>query len=362
MTYEGARSILGPLLQNLGASAAQVGFVAGAGEMVAASLRVFSGRAADRTRAYWPFVFLGYGVNVIIVPALAFVTTWPAAAALIIAERTGKSLRGPARDVLLSGATREIGHGKGFGIHAAMDQIGAVLGPLLVVAIIALTGSLRNALLALVIPAALTLVALAVARSMRPNPLPPPSPVSSPLPRVFWRYVAAAGVMALGFADFPLLAYHVEKVGLVRPAIIPLLYAAAMGVSGLSSLFVGRLFDRHGITVLAASLVLSALALPLGFLGGVTALVIGVICWAIGMGAADATLRAGIAQVVHMDKRGTAFGAFNAVYGVMWFAGSAAMGLLYDRSIPALVIFGVSAQLVAAASFVALRNKLEAGS
>src|SRR3954469_23761716 len=93
MVYEGARSVLGPFLQNLGATAAQVGIVAGFGEMVAAGLRLFSGRLADRTRAYWPLTFLGYGLTVVAVPLLALTLNWPMAAVLVIAERTGKSLR-----------------------------------------------------------------------------------------------------------------------------------------------------------------------------------------------------------------------------------------------------------------------------
>jgi len=97
MTYEGAHSIIGPYLKDLGATALQVAIIAGFGEMLAASLRFFSGRFADRTHAYWTITFCGYAMNVIAVPALAFAQTWQAAAILIIAERTGKALRGPAR-------------------------------------------------------------------------------------------------------------------------------------------------------------------------------------------------------------------------------------------------------------------------
>ena len=121
MTYEGAHSIVGPFMRDLGASASHVAPIAGAGEMLAASLRFFSGKFADRTRAYWTITFSGYAMNVIAVPALAFAPTWKAAAALIIAERTGKALRGPARDVLLSGATQDVGHGWGFGLHSVTD-------------------------------------------------------------------------------------------------------------------------------------------------------------------------------------------------------------------------------------------------
>src|SRR6202161_2833787 len=102
MTYEGAHSIIGPYLKDLGATAFQVAAIAGIGEMLGASLRFFSGRFADRTHAYWSITGLGYAMNVIAVPALAYAGNWKTAAILIIAERTGKALRGPARDVLLS--------------------------------------------------------------------------------------------------------------------------------------------------------------------------------------------------------------------------------------------------------------------
>jgi MFS family permease len=360
MTYEGAHSVIGPLLKDLGASATQVGIIAGLGEMIAASLRYFSGRLADKTRAYWTITSLGYFLNLVVVPGLAFAGNWQAAALLVIAERTGKSLRGPARDVLLSEATEVVGHGKGFGLHAAMDQTGAVLGPLLVAVSVARTHHFGPAFLWLAVPAVGAFVALLFARSMRAKkPTLPPLPTEKHLPRVFWWYVAAACLLALGFVDFPLLAYHFQSSSLTKPETIPLLYAGAMGVNGLMALFFGRLFDRYGIQIIAFGIVVSLLALPFGFLGGANGVYISVACWATGHGAQDATLRSGISQAVSMNKRGTAFGAFNAAYGVVWFAGSVVMGVLYDYSLIALVIFGVVAQLGAAVLFVWLRRPLE---
>ena len=130
-------------------------------------------------------------------------------------------------------------------------------------------------------------------------------------------------------------------------------------MNGATALLFGRLFDRYGIVVLVYGTFSSRLlALPLGFLGGQTAVTIGVACWAVGLGAQDASLRSGIAQVVSMNKRGSAFGAFNGAWGVMWFAGSAIMGFLYQYSIVALVVFGVAVQLIAAGMFVWLRRPL----
>jgi predicted MFS family arabinose efflux permease len=362
MTYEGARSIVGPFLQDLGATAAQVGLIAGFGEMLAASLRFFSGRMVDRTRAYWTVTILGYFVNVIAVPAMAFAGNWKVAALLIILERTGKGVRGPARDVLLSEATAHVGHGWGFGLHTAMDQTGAVLGPLLMVATVARTQHFAPAFLRLAAPAVCAVIALVVARALYPQAgaATPPRAVHQELPRVFWAYTAAAGLLACGYIDFALMAYHLQKTALAAPATIPLLYAGAMALNGIAALVLGKLFDRFGVAVLSGAILVSLLALPLAFLAGASGVVAGVVCWGIGLGAQDACLRPGIAQVVSMNKRGTAFGAFNGVFGIAWFAGSSAMGLLYQHSVVALVAFGMAAQFAAAVLFFALRRPLRA--
>jgi MFS family permease len=359
MTYEGAHSIIGPYLKELGASALVVASVAGVGEMLAAGLRFFSGRYADRTRAYWTITFCGYAMNVIAVPALAFAGNWQMAALLVIAERTGKALRGPARDVLLSGATQEVGHGWGFGLHSVMDQTGAVIGPLLMVAAVARTHHFGPPFLWLLFPAIGTLIALTMARILNPNREPKAKPQASQvLPHVFWIYVMAAGFLACGYIDFPLLAYHFQSAQLFSAETIPLLYVGAMAVNGLTALLFGRVYDRLGLNTLVFGILISLLALPLGFLGGTAAGVASVFCWATGLGAQDACLRSGIASVVSMNKRGSAFGAFNGVYGVMWFLGSLAMGLLYSRSLIGLALFGVASQLVAAMMFFTLRDKL----
>lgn len=359
MTYEGAHSVIGPLLSDLGSSATQVGIIAGIGEMFAASLRFFSGRLADKTRAYWTIAILGYAINIIVVPALAFAGNWQAAALLIIAERTGKALRGPARDVLLSGATNKVGHGFGFGVHAAFDQAGAVMGPLFVAYAVAKTNHFGPAFLWLGVPAVGAFTAMVIARAINlRTEVKAPKTVEQKLPPVFWTYVAAAGLLASGFVDFPLLAYHFQKTQLVGKETIPLLYAAAMGVNGITAVIFGKLFDRFGVYALALGILVSLMALPLGFLGGHAGVYAAVGCWATGLGAQDASLRGGIAQVVSMNKRGSAFGAFNGVYGVAWFAGSAVMGLLYDHSLIALVAFGIAAQLLAAGMFVWLKSPL----
>jgi MFS family permease len=361
MTYEGAHGTIGPLMSDLGASVTAVAIIAGLGEMLAAGLRFFSGRLADRTQAYWTLAIAGYIVNMLSIPLLAFVTTWQQAAALIIIERTGKAIRGPARDLLLSEATGKVGHGFGFGVHTVMDQTGACAGPLLMAYLAARNGSLEPAFAWLAIPAALALLSILLARAVRPVRIDPPPVKETPkMPAVFWPYIIASGLLACGFVDFPMIGAHFESTKVFAPATIPLLYSLAMAMTGLTAFIFGRLFDKHGISVLSLGIIVSVFALPFAFFGGAAGGIIAVLCWATGLGVQDATLRAGIAQVVSMNKRGTAFGTFNGVYGVAWFLGSALMGVLYGFSILAVVVFGIAAQLIAAVLFFRLRKPLAA--
>ncbi|MCX7604836.1 MAG: MFS transporter, partial [Bryobacteraceae bacterium] len=224
MTYEGARSIAGPFLATLGATGAAVGLVAGFGEFAGYALRLVAGLITDRTRRYWTLTILGYCINLLAVPALALAGRWEMAALLLMAERVGKALRNPPRDAMLSFATRQIGAGWAFGLHEAMDQIGAILGPLLVAAVLHWRGGYRESFALLLAPALLALAVLAVARAGFPRPQEL-EPRFSPLaaegqPRPYWMLVAGAALCAAGFADFPLIAFHAEKARLLSDAAV----------------------------------------------------------------------------------------------------------------------------------------------
>ncbi|WP_025745823.1 MFS transporter [Kallotenue papyrolyticum] len=351
VTYEGARSITGPYLATLGASAALVGLVAGLGELLGYGLRLVSGYVSDRTRQYWPITILGYVVNLVAVPLLALAGSWPLAALLIVAERIGKAIRTPARDALLAQATQKLGHGWGFGLHEALDQIGALLGPLLVAAVLARQAEYRLGFAVLALPALLALLALLIARLLYPQPqdrAPTTPPLRTEgLERRFWLYLAAVALLAAGFADFPLIAYHLERVALAPARLIPLLYAMAMGTDALAALIFGRLFDRLGLAVLLAATLVAALVPGLVFLGGFWLATLGVALWGVALGAQESIMRAALAGMVPAQRRGTAYGVFNAAYGVCWFLGSLTIGLLYDRSLTALVVVATGLQLAA---------------
>src|SRR5574337_1113432 len=157
-TYEGSRGMLGPFLATLGATGFVVGVVTGFGELLGYGVRLVSGRLADSSGRYWPITIAGYVVQMASVPALALVDNWPAAAILIVLERVGKAIRNPPRDVMLSHAGKEAGgYGWAFGVHEAMDQCGAMIGPLAIAAILARHGGYHQAFAALAVPAAINL-------------------------------------------------------------------------------------------------------------------------------------------------------------------------------------------------------------
>jgi len=347
MTYEGARSITGPFLGSLGASAVIVGIVAGAGELVGYGVRLLSGYISDRTRQYWTITIVGYAVNLFAVPCLALAHRWDLAAALVVTERLGKAIRTPARDTMLSYATQKVGRGKGFGIHEAMDQVGAVLGPLLVAMVLYLKGDYAYGFAALLIPAFLAVSILWVARFLYRSPQDMEAAVRKPagrLPKVFWLYLSGVGFVAAGFVDYPLMAYHFGRVSSVPRELIPVFYSVAMGVDALAALILGYFFDRIGFKTLIAASVVSALFAPLVFFGGFWSALTGVIFWGIGMGAQESIMRAVVADMTPGERRGTAYGIFNAGYGLCWFIGSALMGYLYDISLAAMVTFSVVIQ------------------
>ncbi len=349
-TYEGARSVTGAYLGALGASGSVVGLVAGVGELIGYGLRLLTGYLSDRTRQHWKITTLGYLINTAAVPLMALAGSWEAVAGLMIAERTGKAIRTPARDVLLSHAALQVGRGFGFGLHEALDQIGAVLGPILVAVAISISGGYRAGFAILVVPAVLGLSLLLIGQRIYPNPREfEPKNLNlnrDGLPRIFWVYLAAIALIAAGYADFPLIAYHLQQSKAFSQTQIPLLYALAMGVDAIAALIFGRLFDRIGLSSLMIAVLISAAFAPFVFLGNSSLVIVGMVLWGVGMGAQESILKAAVAGMVSADRRGAAYGIFNAGYGVAWFLGSALMGVLYDRSINLLIAFSVLIQLV----------------
>lgn len=351
ITYQGARGILGPYLTLLGAGAAVIGVVSGFSEFLGYTLRFFSGKLSDKLKSYWTLMLIGYGINLLAVPLIAFVPSLPWAISLIVLERIGKAIRTPSRDAMLASATKEIGRGFGFGLHEAMDRIGALSGPLIVAAVISASGSYKLAFASLLIPAFIALSILGSSRFLYPDPRElekEDQPVKSgKLPRAFWVYLFGAAFIAAGFVDFPLIAFHMIKKHSFSDVSIPLFYALAMAVDALSALFFGKLYDKIGMKSLIAALLISFFFAPMIFLMPKNLIIWGVVVWGVGLGAQESLIKAIVADLVPKNIRATAYGIFNGAFGISWFLGSALIGLLYQRSLIAISVISLVLQLSA---------------
>jgi MFS family permease len=368
MVYEGARSIIGPYLATLGASATIVGIAAGAGEFIGYALRVASGYLVRRSRHYWTWTIAGYALTVASVPLIGATNLLAPALVLYGTERLGKAVRSPAKDTLLSHAASSTGRGTAFGVHQAMDQLGAVLGPLLLAAILSVRqGDYRLAFAVLAVPGVLVIAVLFWLRAKVPDPgayetAQDPGPSADPndtnaarergqpspavLPVQYWRYVAAVAVLSAGVASFPLLAFHAQTRGLLTEAQIPILFAVAMLVDGASGLVMGWVYDRAGPRVLLVVPV-AASAAAIAFTDDASLIWVGVAIWGVVNGVLDSTVKAVVTDLVDRDSRAVAFGWLALVRGIGLLLAGAVLGLSYDHSITLVVWIIVTANAAA---------------
>lgn len=369
MVYEGARSIIGPYLATLGASATIVGLVAGAGEFIGYGLRVVSGYAVTRTRSYWAWTIAGYALTVLSVPLIGMTGALVPALLLYGSERLGKAVRSPAKDTLLSYASASTGRGSAFGVHQALDQTGAVLGPLLLAAVLSWQGDYRLAFAALVVPGVLLMALLVWLRVRVPEPTvyePEAAVVSqpaagetraAPLPRLYWSYVACIGLLSVGVASFPLIAFHAQSLGGLSAAQIPLLFALAMAVDGLAGLVVGRLYDAYGPYVLLAVPVAAAVS-AVTFSASAGLIWAGVAVWGLVSGVLDSTAKAVVSDLVPHTRRAVAFGWLSFVRGLALLAGGGLLGALYDVRLSVLIAAIVVVNAAALAGLAAVIRRI----
>ena len=362
VTYEGARSVVGPYLAILGASAFAIGFVSGFSELLGYVFRLASGSLVDRFRKYWSMLFLGYFINLVSVPLLALAGRWEVAALLVFAERLGKAIRTPVRDVVLSYASSNIGLGKGYALHEALDQLGAILGPFTVAAVFLFGGGYRKGFAVLAVPAALALITLSLVARAHPKP-ERMEKVSDGVyvaegAGVVKAYLLFVGFSVAGFAPYQLIAYHMSASGFAD-ATIPLLFSLAMGVDALAALVVGRYFDRFGLSLLVAIPIFTAFVTPLAFAEKQLLIAFAPILWGAVMGMHETILRAGVAKILPPTKRGIGFGALNAVLGISWFFGGSALGWLYGLGYWYLVAFSVALELCSIPPFILLIRRMK---
>ncbi len=369
MVYEGARSITGPYLASLGASALLVGLVTGAGEAAALGFRLFSGPLADRSGRYWSLTILGYAMTAVAVPLMALApfvggAGLALAAALVLVERTGKAVRSPSKSTLLAQAAGSVGRGRGFAVHKSLDQVGALAGPLLVAAVVALSGHPWLGLAVLAVPGAVALALLVWIRTEVPDPrvfatapAAPPPVVPARLPRAFYEFAIACAGSTLGLMTFGVISFHLVDDRLLAAAAVPVVYAAAMGVEAVSALGTGFAYDRLGGRVLLVLPPLVA-AVPLLTLAPTLGIVLaGVLLWGASTGVLDSTVKALVADLVPHDRLATAYGVFAAFQGVAALVGGGLAGWLYAGSRADLVAVIAVTQVLSAVLLVGVLRR-----
>jgi len=369
MVYEGARSVYGPVLAALGASAVVVGLVTGAGEAVALVMRLAFGPIADRTGRYWSLTIVGYGLTAVCVPLMALSPRLGAAglafaSTMILLERLGKAVRSPSKSALLAHVASAVGRGRGFGLHKALDQVGAFAGPLVVAGVVAVA-SLWWGLAVLAVPGAVAMLLLFGLRRRVPDPsvyddAPAPAAehadpprgwwadaVGRGLPAEFFRYAFAASLTTGALVTFGIIGYHLTVDDLLPVAAVPVVYAAAMGVEAVAALAVGAAYDRTGPRVLLLVPVLVALVPAFALGSTLTAVLGGLLAWGVAQGVQDSTVKAVVADLVGAPRRATAYGVFAGIQGLLAIIGGVTAGWLYERSLPALVAVVAVTQVVA---------------
>lgn len=331
-----------------------LGLIEGIAEATASLLKLFSGVLVDRSHRAKPWIVFGYGLASLARPLIAFVGSWPWLLALRFADRIGKGLRTSPRDALLAASVPAERRGLAFGLHRAMDNAGAVIGPLIAAGLLAAHWPLRDVFLWAALPAVLC---LALAAALR-EPRLPPRAVALPfdrrlrdMPEAFRRYLVVLALFALGNSSNMFLLLRARQLG-VPEAAVPLLWAAVSAVAMILSTPLSGLSDRVGRKrlLVAGYAAYAAFYLALGQAGGNGPWLVALFAsYGVFMAATEGVEKALVADLAPLERRGTAFGWFNLVVGAMLLPASVLFGWLWQAATPALA-FGFSAACALAAA------------
>ena len=357
------------LTATLGATPAVVGLIEGAADGLASILKYVSGAWSDRSKRRKPLIVGGYGLAAASRVLIAFATVWPLVLTARLLDRTGKGMRSAPRDAMISDVTPREQRGRAFGFHRALDHTGAIIGPLLAVALLQGIGvTLRQAMLFAVIPGAAGAILLALLlRETKPEAIardaaPRAAELSGAAVRLrspFGRALAAIALFSLANSSDAFLLLQAHAAG-VSTAMLPLLWAAHHVIKSLFSTRAGALSDRvdrrwllvAGWTSYAAIYVLFPFARTL------SSFVILFVLYAIPFTLSEGAERAWIADLVPPEVRGKSFGIYYLTNGLCVLAGTALFGLIYQTiSPPAAFFTGAALALGAASVVVATRGR-----
>jgi len=366
VVYEGSGGIIPDYLKFLGATGFIAGLVVGFGEFLGNAMRFFSGFLADTTRAYWLFIFLGYGL-IVSVPLLGISATLEIAIILILLERFGKALRAPSRDAVLSIVSKDVGAGKAFGIHEFLDQIGAILGPLLVAALMFSTNNNYSYTFSfLLIPFLILLMVLTYTYKRIGSKTTAETSKSKEkrekLPKFFYIYTLAVLANTIGLMSAKLILFRASE--LLNPIgqqwIVPLIYLLIQGVDAPTALISGYAYDKFGIKVLVLPFALSIFPALFAMSNNeLPTLIVASVFSGLVLGMQESIYRAAVSGLTPISSRGTAYGLFNVVYGFGELISGGIFGLFIDLKISliAVMLYAVAFQILAIALLLKVKRE-----
>lgn len=320
-------------VQILGAAPALFGFIEGLAESTASLLKVFSGWWSDRSGRRKPLIVGGYWLSTITKPFLAIANTWTHALGVRVVDRVGKGIRNSPRDALIADSCAPEVRGKAFGLHRALDTVGAVLGPTFAFLLLFFIG-IRDIFLLASIPAVLAVIILVLfVREVRKKPSPRLSfragigSLSSPLKR----YIAVAALFSLSQLSWGFLLLRAGELGIGIESAV-LLYILFNVVYALVSLPAGVLSDRIGRrpVIAAGYCTFGFVCIGLAFVTSAWQVLPFFILYGVFMGLVGGVQSAYVADLVAPKLRGTAMGAFNTATGLALLPASLIAGVLWQ--------------------------------
>ncbi len=344
------------LTRVLGAGAMSLGVIEGVAEAANSVLKVIAGRLSDRTGAPKRIVIAGYALSGAVRPLIGLVTSWTHVLGIRFADRLGKGIRSAPRDAMLAHFAPPAIRGRVYGFHRAMDNAGAVVGPLLASLFLFFFPEQYRTLFALtVIPGIVVVVILLRVPDVRLDVMPgvnatdaraqEPLVPSGDLKRA----LALIFVFSLGNASDAFLLLRLNDAG-VAAVWIPVLWAALNLVKAAASVVGGDLSDQYGRRTLIGFgwLTYAAVYLAFGFVESTATLIAVFLTYGLYFGLTEGVEKAWIADLAPANARGTAFGVYNATLGVGALAASLLFGFIWTRVSPhAAFLTGGSLALVA---------------
>ena len=363
IVYESGRGIAPNYLMFLGASAFTVGIISGAGEFLGYGARLISGALSDKSKAYWIFIFVGYGL-ILAIPLIGFTFSLELVIVLILLERLGKALRSPSRDTVVSIIGKNVGSGKAFGLHEAVDQIGAIIGPLLFAAVLFFTANNYQAAFGiLIIPFVLMMIVIAytyrkVGKSIEAE-VQNIKQEKAPLSRGFWFYCLAVFLNTLGLIPVALILFSGSLIlqPLGQAWMVPILYVVVQAVDAPMALVSGHLFDKLGVKLLVLPFALAVLPVFFVSYGGLVGIIFACVTFGLVLGMQESIYRAAVCELVPLGRRGTAYGIFNVILGFGTLASGVIFGYFLDKGYSVIVLVGFALMLQLFAIIALGRNR-----